>query len=309
MRLAFMGTPDFAVVALRALHQAGHELVAVYSQPPKPSGRGQKLLPSPVQLYAAQHGLQVLTPRSLRTPEAQADFAALQLDCAIVAAYGLILPEPILQAPRLGCLNIHASLLPRWRGAAPIHRAVLAGDSETGVTIMKMDAGLDTGAMLRWRSMPIAATTTAAMLHDALALAGADLLLSTLDDYANGTIVPIPQPAEGLCYAHKLEKGEGALDWTRPAPFLERQLRGLQPWPGCWFYYNNEMIKLLAASVEPCPSGDHAAGQLIDRQGLIACGTEALRLLRVQRPGKAPVSAADFINGLRLQPGMFVQNG
>jgi methionyl-tRNA formyltransferase len=304
-----MGTPDFAVVALRALHEAGHDLVAVYSQPPKPSGRGQKLQPSPVQLYAAQHGLPVFTPRSLRTPEAQADFVALQLDCAIVAAYGLILPEPILQAPRLGCLNIHASLLPRWRGAAPIHRALLAGDSETGITIMKMDAGLDTGAMLRRCSMAIAATTTAAMLHDALAQDGADLLLSMLDDYVSGTIVPVPQPAEGLCYAHKLEKVEGALDWTRPASFLERQVRGLQPWPGCWFYYHNEMIKLLSASVEPCPSGDHAAGQLLDRQALIACGTDALRLLRVQRPGKAPVSATDFINGLRLQPGMFVQNG
>jgi methionyl-tRNA formyltransferase len=309
MRLAFMGTPDFAVTALRALHEAGHELVAVYSQPPKPAGRGQKLQLSAVQLYAAQHGLPIFTPQSLRTPVAQADFAALELDCAIVAAYGLILPPAILQAPRLGCLNIHASLLPRWRGAAPIHRALLAGDTETGITIMQMDAGLDTGAMLRWRSMPIAATATATMLHDALAQAGADLLLSTLDDYENGMIAPIPQPAEGISYAHKLEKSEGALDWSRSAPFLERQLRGLQPWPGCWFHYNNETIKLLSASFELCPSGDHAAGQLLDRQGLIACGSDALRLLRVQRPGKAPVSATDFINGMRLLPGMFLQNG
>ncbi len=306
LRLAFMGTPDFAVPALRALHEAGHSIVAVYSQPPKPAGRGQQLQKSPVQLFAEAHNLPVYTPKSLRTPEAQAEFAALRLDAAIVAAYGLILPQPILNAPRLGCLNIHASLLPRWRGAAPIHRALLAGDAETGITIMQMDAGLDTGAMLRKATTPIGPAMTAGDLHDVLAAQGAALIVPTLAAYAADAIMPEPQPETGVTYAHKLQKNEGALDWSLTAETLARQVRGLQPWPGCYFRYGDETIKLLAAETA---NGSGAPGTLLDTQATIACGTGALRLLRVQRPGKGAISGADWLNGLRLQPGAVMQNG
>lgn len=306
LRLAFMGTPDFAVPALRALHQAGHSIVAVYSQPPKPAGRGQHLQPSPVQLYAEAHQLPVFTPKTLRTPEAQAEFAAHQIDCAIVAAYGLILPAPVLAAPHLGCINIHASLLPRWRGAAPIHRALLAGDAETGITIMQMDVGLDTGAMLRSATTPISPIITAGELHDLLSQQGAAMIVPVLADYAAGLITPQPQPETGITYAHKLQKTEGALDWTHPAATLARQIRGLQPWPGCYFKHNHETIKVLAAD---SVSGHGVAGTLLDNHATIACGTDALRLLRVQRAGKAPVSGADFINGLRLQTGAVFCNG
>lgn len=304
--LAFMGTPDFAVPALAALHAAGHKIVAVYSQPPRPAGRGQQLQPSPVQRFAEAHSLPVCNPKTLRTLEAQAEFAALQLDAAIVAAYGLILPPPVLAAPRLGCLNIHASLLPRWRGAAPIHRAVLAGDSESGVTIMQMDAGLDTGAMLRKAPAPITDDTTAGALHDALATLGAELIVPTLADYADGTITPEVQPEAGVTYAHKLQKAEGVLDWTLPAAALARQVRGLQPWPGCWFVYQGENIKVMAAQAV---AGSGAPGTLLDTQGTVACGSGALRLMRVQRPGKAAASGMDLLNGLRLQPGALFHNG
>jgi len=306
MRLAFMGTPDFAVPALRALHEAGHEIVAVYSQPPKPAGRGQQVQLSPVQHYAETQGLPVFTPQSLRTVEAQAAFAALDLDCAIVAAYGLILPEAILCAPRLGCINIHASLLPRWRGAAPIHRALLAGDAVTGITIMQMDKGLDTGAMLRAEQVPLLPTMTAGQLHDAMATLGAAMIVPVLADYAAGKIVPQPQPEAGVTYAQKLQKGEGALDWSRPAEELARQVRGLNPWPGCSFRYQGEVVKLLEASVV---AGQGAAGCLLDGQATVACGSGALRLLRVQRAGKAAVSGVDFLNGLRLQAGVMFENG
>lgn len=306
LRLAFMGTPDFAVPALAALHAAGHEIVAVYSQPPKPAGRGQQLQPSPVQRFAEAQNLPVFTPKTLRTPEAQAEFAALRLDAAIVAAYGLILPPPVLAAPRLGCINIHASLLPRWRGAAPIHRAVLAGDGESGVTIMQMDAGLDTGAMLRKATAPITDDTTAGALHDALAALGAQLIVPTLADYAAGQIAPEAQPEAGVTYAHKLQKAEGALDWAQPAEALARQVRGLQPWPGCWFTYQGENIKVMAVQAV---TGSGAPGTVLDAQGTVACGSDALRLLRVQRPGKAAASGADLLNGLRLQAGTRFDNG
>ncbi len=306
MRLAFMGTPDFAVPALRALHEAGHEIVAVYSQPPKPAGRGQQVQLSPVQHYAETQGLPVFTPQSLRTVEAQAAFAALDLDCAVVAAYGLILPEAILRAPRLGCINIHASLLPRWRGAAPIHRALLAGDAVTGITIMQMDKGLDTGAMLRSEQVPLSTTTTAGQLHDAMAALGAAMIVPVLADYAAGKIVPQPQPEAGVTYAQKLQKGEGALDWSRPAEELARQVRGLNPWPGCSFRYQGEVVKLVEATVV---AGQGAAGCLLDGQATVSCGSGALRLLRVQRAGKAAVSGVDFLNGLRLQAGVMFENG
>ena len=306
LRLAFMGTPDFAVPALRALHEAGHEIVAVYTQPPKPAGRGQLVQKSPVQLYAEQQGLAVYTPRSLRTAGVLDDFIRHGLDAAVVAAYGLILPAAILDAPRLGCLNIHASLLPRWRGAAPIHRALLAGDAETGVAIMQMDAGLDTGAVFREARIAIGPAMTAGMLHDRLAALGAELLLPVLADYAAGSIKAVAQPGEGVTYAAKLQKAEGAIDWGQDAALLERLVRGLQPWPGCFFSYQGETIKLMAAEMA---AGSGAPGVLLDAQGAVACGKGALRLLKAQRAGKGPVSGGDLVNGLRLAAGARFGNG
>lgn len=295
MRLAFMGTPDFSVAILDALVDAGHEVVCVYSQPPRPAGRGQQLQASPVHRRAETLGIEVRTPRSLRKAEEQAAFAALDLDCAIVAAYGLILPQPILDAPRLGCVNVHASLLPRWRGAAPIQRAILAGDAETGVTIMQMDAGLDTGAMLLTEALPITAHMNAAQLHDALAEMGARLMVAALPGLNDGSLLPVPQPEAGVTYAAKLSKDEGRLDLTRPAAELDRQVRGLTPWPGTWIdLASGEKLKVLEA--EPV-AGSGEPGTLIDAGPTLACGEGALRLIRVQRPGKGPVDGAAFLRG------------
>jgi methionyl-tRNA formyltransferase len=295
LRLAFMGTPDFSVGILDALVQAGHQVVCVYSQPPRPAGRGQQLQASPVHRRAEALGIPVRTPKSLRNAEAQREFAELGLDAAIVAAYGLILPQVVLDAPRLGCVNVHASLLPRWRGAAPIHRALLAGDAETGVTIMQMDAGLDTGAMLLKDSIAIGPRMIVSELHDALAAMGARLMVAALPGIANGSLKPEPQPTEGVTYAAKLVKDEGRLDLSRPAVELDRQIRGLNPWPGCWIDLpNGEKLKVLAA--EPVP-GEAATGTLLDSAGTLACGKGTLRLLRVQRPGRGPVDAAAFLNG------------
>ncbi|KAF1854091.1 hypothetical protein Lal_00005308 [Lupinus albus] len=235
LRLVFMGTPDFAVPSLAALIEAGHQLVCVYSQPPRPAGRGQQVQKSPVHRFAEDHGIPVRTPKSLRTAEAQAEFADLKADAAVVAAYGLILPQPVLDAPRLGCVNVHGSLLPRWRGAAPIQRSILAGDAETGITIMQMDIGLDTGAMLSREAVAITAATTASSLHDDLAALGARMIVPALDGLAAGTLAAVPQPEDGVTYAAKLTREDGRLDWTRPASFVERQVRALTPWPGCWF--------------------------------------------------------------------------
>ena len=295
LRLAFMGTPDFAVPSLEALIAAGHDIACVYCQPPRPAGRGQRLQPSPVHALAEARGLPVRTPKSLRPPEAQVEFAALGLDAAVVAAYGLILPVPVLEAPRLGCVNVHASLLPRWRGAAPIHRAILAGDAETGVTIMRVEAGLDTGAMLLKEALPITATTTAAALHDSLAALGARLIVEALDGLAAGRLHPEVQPAEGVTYAAKLGREEGRLDWSRPAADLERRVRALNPWPGVWFESGGERIKVLAA--EPA-TGSALPGTLLDGDFTVACGEGALRLTRVQRQGRAAVDGAAFLRGL-----------
>ena len=295
LRLAFMGTPDFAVPSLEALIAAGHDIACVYCQPPRPAGRGQRLQPSPVQALAEARGLPVRTPKSLRPPEARAEFAALGLDAAVVAAYGLILPVPVLEAPRLGCINVHASLLPRWRGAAPIHRAILAGDAETGVTIMQVEAGLDTGAMLLKEAVPITAATTAAALHDSLAALGARLIVEALDGLAAGRLHPEVQPAEGVTYAAKLEREEGRLDWSRPAADLERRVRALNPWPGVWFESNGERIKVLAAELA---AGSAPPGTLLDGDFTVACGEGALRLTRVQRQGRAAVDGAAFLRGL-----------
>lgn len=304
LRLAFMGTPDFAVPALQALADAGHDIVAVYSQPPRPAGRGQKERPSPVQALAESRGWPVRTPTSLRTAEAQQDFAALKLDVAVVAAYGLILPPEILEAPRLGCLNIHASLLPRWRGAAPIQRAILAGDRETGITIMQMDAGLDTGAMLLQESLPIYPETNAQQLHDALAELGGRMIVHALEDYGNSRLLPQPQPDFGVTYADKVQKAEGHLDWTLAAAELDRRVRAFTPWPGAFFEAvkagKQERIKVLAA--EPLPYGG-SPGEVLDQGPTIACGAGSLRLWQLQRAGRGAMTAEAFLRGFPLPTG------
>jgi methionyl-tRNA formyltransferase len=298
VRLAFMGSPAFAVPALRALHGAGHDIAAVYCQPPRPAGRGHAVRRSAVHEAALALGLPVHTPATLRRdPTAQAAFAALGLDVAIVAAYGLILPEPMLVAPRRGCLNIHASLLPRWRGAAPIQAAILAGDAESGVTIMRMDAGLDTGPMLTRAAVPITEATTAATLHDDLATLGASLILRALTDDP----APVPQPAEGVTYAAKLTREDGRLDWRQPAAALARRVRALNPWPGTFTTLGGETLKVLAAREEP---GDGEPGTVLDPGLLVATGAGALRLTRVQAPGRAPLASTEFLRGRLVPPGI-----
>ena len=291
-----MGSPAFALPALHALH-AAHEIVAVYCQPARPAGRGQALTPCPVGAEAAKLGLEVRTPARLRHDiAAQQAFAALELDAAVVAAYGLILPQPMLDAPARGCLNIHASLLPRWRGAGPIQAAVLAGDAESGITIMQMEAGLDTGPMLLRQGVPIRADTTAATLHDELAALGAALILRALAENP----APIPQPGEGVTYAPKLTRADGRLDWTRPAAELDRQVRGLVPWPGAWTELRGETLKILQARPEP---GHGHPGATLDGGLLVACGDGALRLLRVQRPGRGAMDAAAMLRGAPVPRG------
>lgn len=303
MRVVFMGTPDFAACALDAVVAAGHQVVAVYSQPPRPAGRGQKERPSPVQARAEALGLEVRTPTSLRTVEAQQDFAALQADIAVVAAYGLILPQAILDAPRLGCINIHGSLLPRWRGAAPIQRAIMAGDAESGITIMQMEAGLDTGPMLTRESLPITPTTTAASLHDQLAEMGARMVVEALDGLAAGRLTATPQPAEGVTYAAKIDKAEAHIDWTRPASDVARHINGLSPFPGAWCEVNGERVKILLAE-QVAGHSTAAAGALVDERLLVACGDGGtVRLLRLQRSGKAPLEAEALLRGWSLPAG------
>ena len=300
MRLGFMGSPDFAVPALRALHAAGHDIAAVYCQPPRPAGRGQKETPCPVHRVALDLGLPVRTPARLKRDAAEhAAFAALGLDAAVVAAYGLILPRPMLEAPARGCLNIHASLLPRWRGAAPIQAAILAGDAESGVTIMRMEEGLDTGPMLLKEAVRIGPETTAQALHDALAEIGARLILRALEEDP----APVPQPEAGVTYAPKLTKADGRLDFARDAAALERQVRALNPWPGTFFTFGGEQIRLLAAGVE---AGTGAPGTVLDDAALVATGHGALRLLRLQRPGRAPLDADAFLRGFPLPRGAVV---
>jgi methionyl-tRNA formyltransferase len=302
MNLVFMGTPDFSVPALDALVAAGHRVLAVYTQPPRPAGRGQKEQPSPVQRAAERHGIPVRAPKSLRDAGAQAEFKALGADLAVVAAYGLILPKAILDAPLRGCLNIHASLLPRWRGAAPIQRAIEAGDSESGITIMLMDEGLDTGPMLLEERVPIGPETTAAKLHDALSALGAKLIVQALAGLESGALVPVPQPAEGVTYAKKIAKEEARLDWRAPAARLERRIRAFNPFPGAWFEAKGERIRVLAATAEP-RAREAAPGTVLDPQLGIACGEGMLRPTLLQRAGKAPVATEAFLRGFPLPPG------
>ncbi len=301
LRLAFLGSPAFSVAALAALIDAGHDIVRVYAQPPRPAGRGHRERPCPVHAFALENGLDVATPATLKEPTAQAEFAALELDAAVVVAYGLILPTPVLSAPKLGCLNVHASLLPRWRGAAPIQRAILAGDDETGITIMGMDAGLDTGPIHLQQATPITQATTAATLHDTLAKIGARKIVEAL---ATDPLPSRPQPENGVTYAEKLRRGEGRIDWARPAVELERSVRALNPWPGVWFENAGERIKVLAATV--VDSGGET-GSVVEAPLTIACGTGCLRIERLQRPGKGPMAAADFVRGYELPLGRQLQ--
>jgi methionyl-tRNA formyltransferase len=304
LKLAYMGTPDFAVPSLAALVEAGHEVAAVYSQPPRRAGRGQKERPSPVHAWAAEHGLPVRTPSTLRDEAAQAEFAALGLDAAIVAAYGLILPLPVLSAPRLGCINVHASLLPRWRGAAPIQRAILAGDTETGISIMMMEEGLDTGPVLRRESVPIGPETTAGELHDALAALGGRMIAPVLADFEAGRIAPEPQDDAGTTYAKKIEKSEARIDWSEDAAMVARRIHAFAPRPGAWFMLGGERIKALAAQIE---TGDGVPGKVLDDALQVACGSGAVRLHRLQREGKKPAAAADFLRGRDVARGTVLE--
>jgi len=302
LRLVFMGTPDIAVPALAALIDAGHEIARVYSQPPRPAGRGHREQPSPVHLFADSRGIPVRCPASLKDPAEQAAFADLGADAGVVIAYGLILPAAILSAPRLGCLNIHMSMLPRWRGAAPIQRAIMAGDAATGVTVMQMDEGLDTGAILATEAVPIVAATTAETLHDRLAAIGARMIVEVLDALAAGRIESRAQPRDGATYAKKLARGEGRLDWRLSAAALDRRVRALNPWPGTWFDHGGERIRVLAAEPVAGKNGG-APGTVIDDTPAIACGEGALRLLKLQRPGRSALEAAAFLRGHALPPG------
>ncbi len=295
MRVVFMGTPAFSVPVLEALH-ARHKVVCAYSQPPRPAGRGKKDRPSPVQERAEALGIPVRHPVRLRDAADQADFAALNADVAVVVAYGLILPKPILDAPRLGCLNIHASLLPRWRGAAPIHRAIMAGDAATGVCIMQMDEGLDTGPVLLRREVPIGPQETTAELHDRLSLLGAEAILEALDRLPDLTAEP--QSDQGITYAAKIDKAEARVDWTRPAAEVDRRIRGLSPFPGAWADVQGERVKLLKSRLA---DGQGAPGQVLDGF-TIACGTGAVEVLEAQREGKRPMAAEDILRGLVLPP-------
>ena len=297
MTIAFMGTPDFAVPALVALHEAGHELVCVYTQPPRPAGRGKKLQPSPVHRKAKELGIEVRHPTSLKNQDAQAEFAALQADVAVVSAYGLILPQAVLDAPSYGCLNIHASILPRWRGAAPIHRAILAGDAETGVTIMQMEAGLDTGPMLAKVITPIDAKTTGELTEE-LAELGANAMVGVLNDLEH--LAAIPQDDGAATYAPKIDKAEARIDWSKPAEEIERLARGLAPFPGAWSESDGERVKLLRAELA---EGSGNPGEVLNEDFTIACGSGAIRPLRLQRAGKPAMDREDFLRGNPIAKG------
>tara|TARA_R110002094_G_scaffold35997_3_gene48455 strand:- start:221 stop:1126 length:906 start_codon:yes stop_codon:yes gene_type:complete len=298
MRIVFMGTPDFSVPALDALVDAGHEIAAVYCQPPRPAGRGKKDRPSPVQRRAEALGLKVMHPVSLKTEQAQQAFAALNAEAAVVVAYGLLLPQAVLDAPLRGCFNIHASLLPRWRGAAPIHRAIMAGDAETGICIMKMDAGLDTGPVLIRRRVPIGPEDTTAVLHDALSVLGAQAIVETLSNLDR--LDAVQQPTGGVTYAAKIDKSEARIDWSRAAVDVDRKIRGLSPYPGAWFDLEGTRIKVLGSCIA---AGSGAPGTVLDAGLRVACGTGAVQLTRLQRAGKAAQDVGVFQSGAQIAPG------
>lgn len=307
LRIVFMGSPDFSVSVLKSVVAAGHEVVCIYSQPPRPAGRGKNLRPTPVHAFADAEGLEVRTPLTLKTSDAQADFAALEADLAVVVAYGLILPQEILDATRLGCLNMHASILPRWRGAAPIQRAVMAGDKETGVDAMMMEAGLDTGPVLASARTPIQPDDTAGSLHDRLAELGANLAPRAIVGLADGTLQPVPQPSEGATYAHKITAKDFGIDWSKAASELNDQIRGLMPDYSAFCYWPTGdgpvRLKVLEAEMV-ADDGAQEHGVIVrDDDLVVQCGKGALRLLRVQKPGGKPVSGADFMRGASIVGG------
>ena len=295
MRLIFMGSPAFSVPILEALVAAGHEIVAVYTQPPRPAGRGKKKRPCPVHARALALTLDVRHPASLKEAEEQAAFSELRADAAVVVAYGLLLPQELLDAPAHGCLNIHASLLPRWRGAAPIHRAIMAGDRETGICIMQMEAGLDTGPVLYQETISITPDETTAALHERLSHLGARSIVQSLKDLSQ--LQARPQSSVGICYAQKIDKSEAQIDWSLPAEILDRQIRGLSPFPGAWAMLRGERVKFLGSALISCEQPLASAGTVLDDDLGIACGSGALRITRLQRAGKSAQSSADFLRG------------
>ena len=298
MRVVFMGTPDFSVPVLEALVADGHEIACVYSQPPRPAGRGKKDRPSPVQQRAEELGLPIRHPVSLRSVEEQAAFADLQAEVAVVVAYGLILPQAVLDAPERGCLNVHASLLPRWRGAAPIHRAIMAGDTETGVCIMQMEAGLDTGPVLLRQATPIGAEETTGDLHDRLAEIGAAAIVAALRGLDG--LTPIPQSEDGVTYAAKIDKAEARVEWHRPAAEVDRLIRGLSPFPGAWAEIEGVRVKFLGSRLV---EGQGTPGEVLDDALTVACGQGAVQLTRLQKAGREPQMAADFLRGWPIRKG------
>jgi methionyl-tRNA formyltransferase len=304
LRLIFMGTPDFAVPTLIEIAGAGHEIVAVYTRAPKPAGRGMDLQETPVAREAKRLRLNVLTPKTLRTEEAQAEFRGFDADAAVVVAYGLILPKPILDGVPLGCFNLHASLLPRWRGAAPINRAVMAGDAESGITVMKMDEGLDTGGMAMMERVAIGPDMTAGDLHDKLAVIGGDLMHRALGALERGLLQIVPQPEDGVTYAEKIDKNETRIDWGKPAAQVHNHIRGLSPFPGAWFEMDGEKapvrVKVLRSTRG---EGRGAPGTLLDDNLTIACGEGAVRILELQRAGKQPMKADEFLRGTPVKRG------
>ena len=300
LRLAVMGTTGFVLPSLEALLGAGHEIAAVYTQPPRPAGRGQQLRRTPVHEAAEQLGLPVRTPRTLKDAEAQAEFAELAPDLAVVGAYGLLLPQPVLEAPRLGCVNLHASLLPRWRGAAPIERAILAGDTETGISIFRMEEGLDIGPVYATQPLPICPTTTSAQLHERLAALAAEMVPSVVQGIAVGALAAVPQPEAGVTYARKLARDEGRLSFAEPAELVERRLRALNPAPGCWCEARGERLSLLAGRVV---AASDAPGTVIALPLTIACGSGAVAITQVQRAGRRPMSAEELQRGFALPLG------
>lgn len=304
LRVVFMGTPDFAVPTLSEIIGQGHEVVAVYTRAPKPAGRGMDEQKTPVHRLADRFGIPVFTPRTLREEQAQRDFASLGADVAVVVAYGLILPKPVLDAPALGCLNLHGSLLPRWRGAAPIQRAIMAGDAETGVMVMQMDEGLDTGPVAMVEKLVIGPDMTAQDLHDRMATLGADLMVRALAALDRGSLSFVPQADEGVTYAAKIDKAEARIDWSRPAAEIHNKVRGLSPFPGAWFEADlgkgPERVKVLRTTLA---AGTGAPGTLVDNDLTVACGEGAVRLVEVQRAGAKAMKAIDFLNGAKVGPG------
>ena len=302
LRLAFMGSPDFSNGTLRALIAMGHDVACVYAQPPRPAGRGQKERLCPVHALAVEHGIPVRTPKNFQDPADQQAFRDLDLDVAIVVAYGLLLPQEILDAPRLGCLNVHASILPRWRGAAPIQRAILAGDTETGVAIMKMDIGLDTGPVLAEARTLISPDETGQSLHDRLAMMGADLMAETLPGYADGSIVAQPQSDDGATYASKLEKHEGCINFNETVQELDRRVRAFSPWPGTFFEFDGKRVKVMSAEISDTPA-NASPGTVLDDCLTIACANGTFRPTRIQRPGKGAMETDLCLRGFPIDPG------